>query len=163
MYAKLLQPCLTLQPCGLYLTRLFCPWDSPGKNNGVSCHALLQGIFPTQGSNMHLSHCKWILYRWAIREAHIRWCIIKPLEERNPVICSNIVDMKCIHMCFFIMIFKKEKMYLLKDLIVTFLHFMTFNSCEFPCIYVVNPDFTSWVHGFIVLHTFEKKCWSLFL
>ena len=32
-----------------------CPWDSPGKNTGVGCHALLQGIFPTQGSNPHLS------------------------------------------------------------------------------------------------------------
>ena len=31
--------------------RLLCPWDSPGKNTGVDCHALLQGIFPTQGSN----------------------------------------------------------------------------------------------------------------
>ena len=31
--------------------RLFCPWDSPGKNTGVGCHALLQGILPTQGSN----------------------------------------------------------------------------------------------------------------
>ena len=29
-------------------------WDPPGKNTGVSCHALLQGIFPTQGSNSHL-------------------------------------------------------------------------------------------------------------
>ena len=28
--------------------------DSPGKNTGVGCHALLQGIFPTQGSNLHL-------------------------------------------------------------------------------------------------------------
>ena len=34
--------------------RLLCPWDSPGKNTGVGCHALLQGIFPTQGSNSHL-------------------------------------------------------------------------------------------------------------
>ena len=32
-------------------TRLLCPWDSPGKNTGVGCHFLLQGIFPTQGSN----------------------------------------------------------------------------------------------------------------
>ena len=32
-------------------TRLLCPWDSPGKNTGVGCHALLQGIFPIQGSN----------------------------------------------------------------------------------------------------------------
>ena len=29
---------------------LLCPWDSPGKNPGVGCHALLQGIFLTQGS-----------------------------------------------------------------------------------------------------------------
>ena len=29
----------------------FCPWDSPGKNTAVDCHALLQGIFLTQGSN----------------------------------------------------------------------------------------------------------------
>ena len=29
--------------------RLLCRWDSPGKNTGVDCHALLQGIFPTQG------------------------------------------------------------------------------------------------------------------
>ena len=31
--------------------RLLCPWDSAGKNTGVGCHSLLQGIFPTQGSN----------------------------------------------------------------------------------------------------------------
>ena len=32
-------------------TRLLCTWDSPGKTTGVSCHALLQGIFPNQGLN----------------------------------------------------------------------------------------------------------------
>ena len=36
--------------------------DSPGKNTGVGCHALLQGIFPTQGSNPGVPHCRWILY-----------------------------------------------------------------------------------------------------
>jgi len=36
--------------------------DSPGKNTGVGCHALLQGIFPTQGSNPSLLHCRWVLY-----------------------------------------------------------------------------------------------------
>ena len=36
--------------------------DSPGKNTGVDCHALLQGIFPTQGSNPGLPHCRRILY-----------------------------------------------------------------------------------------------------
>ena len=33
---------------------------SAGKNTGVGCHALLQGIFPTQGSNPGLPHCRWI-------------------------------------------------------------------------------------------------------
>ena len=36
--------------------------DSPGKNTGVGWHAILQGIFPTQGSNPDLPHCRWILY-----------------------------------------------------------------------------------------------------
>ena len=36
--------------------------DSPGKNTGVGCHALLQGIFPTQGSNPGLPYCRQILY-----------------------------------------------------------------------------------------------------
>ena len=43
------------------LARLLCPGDSPGKNTGGGCHALLQGIFPTQGSNSGLPHCRWIL------------------------------------------------------------------------------------------------------
>ena len=41
---------------GLQSTRLFCPWDSPGKNTGVGCHFLLSGIFQTQGSNLSLLH-----------------------------------------------------------------------------------------------------------
>ena len=40
------------RPHGLQHTRLLCPWDFPGKNTGVGC--LLQGIFPTQGSNLCL-------------------------------------------------------------------------------------------------------------
>ena len=44
----------SLRPHGLQPTGLLCPWDSPGKNTGVGCHALLQGIFPTQGLNLHL-------------------------------------------------------------------------------------------------------------
>ena len=44
----------SLKPYGLQLTKLLCPWDSPCTNSGVGCHALLQGIFLTQGSNLHL-------------------------------------------------------------------------------------------------------------
>ena len=42
--------------------RLLCPWDSPGKNTVVGCHFLFQGIFPTQGSNQGLPHCRQMLY-----------------------------------------------------------------------------------------------------
>ena len=42
-------------------TRPLCPWDSPDKNIGPGCHFLLQGIFPTQGSNSHLC----LLHKWA--------------------------------------------------------------------------------------------------
>ena len=48
-------------------------WNSPGKCTGMGCHALLQGIFPTQGSNPGLLHCRQILYHWATREAHIEY------------------------------------------------------------------------------------------
>ena len=41
----------SVQPNGLWLARLLCPWDSPGKKTEVGCHALLQGIFLTQGLN----------------------------------------------------------------------------------------------------------------
>ena len=45
-----------------YLKWLLCPWNPPGRNTGVGCYFLLQGIFPTQGSNMGLLHCRQMLY-----------------------------------------------------------------------------------------------------
>ena len=51
------QSCPTLcDPMDRGPPRLLCPRNSPGKNTGVGCHFLLQGIFPTQGSNPHLLH-----------------------------------------------------------------------------------------------------------
>ena len=47
-----------LQPHGLY-----SPWNSPGKNTGVGSLSLLQEVFPTQGSNPGLPHCRQILYQ----------------------------------------------------------------------------------------------------
>ena len=52
----------SLWPYGLLPTRLLCSQDSSGKNTGVGCHALLQGIFPIQGLNPHLS---W-LFHWQV-------------------------------------------------------------------------------------------------
>ena len=52
----------SLQPHGLY-----SPWNSPGQNTGVGNCSLLQGIFPTQGSNTGLPHCRQILTSGAPR------------------------------------------------------------------------------------------------
>ena len=46
----------SLRPHELWPIRFPCLWDFPGKNTGVGCHSLLQGIFPTQGLNPHLLH-----------------------------------------------------------------------------------------------------------
>ena len=48
----------SLQPHGLY-----SPWNSPGQNTEMGSLSLLQGIFPTQGLNPGLSHCRRILYQ----------------------------------------------------------------------------------------------------
>ena len=48
----------SLQPHGLY-----SPWNSPDQNTGVGSLSLLQGIFPTQGWNPGLPHCRQILYQ----------------------------------------------------------------------------------------------------
>ena len=59
MRVEVAQSCPTLcDPHGLY-----SPWSSPGQNTGVGSLSLLQGIFPTQGSNPGLPHCRWILYQ----------------------------------------------------------------------------------------------------
>ena len=61
LYAQSLQLCLRLCDPMDYNLPGSSPWDSPGKNTGVGCHFLLQGIFQTQGLNPHLL-C--LLYGW---------------------------------------------------------------------------------------------------
>ena len=51
----------------LQLRGLYCPWDSPGQNTGVGSLSLLQGIFPTQGSNPSCLHCRQVLYQMSHR------------------------------------------------------------------------------------------------
>ena len=51
----------SLQTHGLEPARLLYPWNSPGKNTGVSCHSPLQQIFLTQGLNLSLLNCRQIL------------------------------------------------------------------------------------------------------
>ena len=56
----------SLQLHGLKPTRLLCPRNSPGKNTGVGCSSLLQGIFLTHRSNLDFLHCRQILYHLSI-------------------------------------------------------------------------------------------------
>ena len=56
------------QPLKVKVSQLWChglysPWNSPGQNTGVGSCSLLQGVFPTQGLNPGLPHCRWILYQ----------------------------------------------------------------------------------------------------
>ena len=53
----------SLRPHGLK-----SPWNPPGQNTGVGCHSLLQGIFPPQGLNAGVLHCRWILYQLSHQE-----------------------------------------------------------------------------------------------
>ena len=47
---------------------LYSPWNSPGQNTGVDSLSFLQGIFPTQGLNPGLPHCRQILYQLSHKE-----------------------------------------------------------------------------------------------
>ena len=60
----------SLRPQGLY-----SPWNSLGQNTGVGSLSLLQGIFPTQGSNPGLPHCRQILYQLSHQGSpgKVRW------------------------------------------------------------------------------------------
>ena len=88
----------SLSPHGLQPIRLLCPWDSPGKNTGIGCHNLLQGIFPTQGSNSGLLHCRWILYQLSYqRSPRILELVAYPFsresyQSRNQTGVSCIAD-----------------------------------------------------------------------
>ena len=61
LWSEVAQSCPTL--CNPMGTRLLCPWDFLGKSTGVGCHSLLQEIFPTQGLNSGLPHCRQMLNR----------------------------------------------------------------------------------------------------
>ena len=80
--------------------RLLCPWNSPGKNTGVGCHFLLQGIFLTQGSNLSLLH--WQMDSLPLRQLQFSYSVVSdslrphglqharlPYPSPTPGACSN--------------------------------------------------------------------------
>ena len=81
----------SLRPHGLQPTRHLCPWNFPGKSTGLSCHFLLQGIFPTQGSNSGLPHYRQTLYHLSHRESPViyeggsKWVKV---TQSCPILCD---------------------------------------------------------------------------
>ena len=96
-------------------------WNSPGKNTGVGCHALLQGIFLTQGSNPGLLYCGQILYclshqgrpAWPVRHIktwplHRRFCLSFSSDTQSSRWTKRLATLirpcgllqMCLRMCF---------------------------------------------------------------
>ena len=71
------------RPYGLESTRLLCPRDFAGKNSGVGCHFLLHWIFPTQGLNPGLLHCRQMLYPLSHQGSGCESWIIKKAESQR--------------------------------------------------------------------------------
>ena len=71
-------------PPGLYPAKLLCPWNSPGKNTGLGCHSLLQGIFLTQGANAGVSHSRHSLHHLSHQEI--------PISAISCDICLSLTD-----------------------------------------------------------------------
>ena len=87
----------SLQPHGIY-----SPWNSPGQNNGVDSLSLHQGIFPTQGWNPGLPHCRQILYQLSHRGSPAQLChILKHSHQREISSHSRVPGVSLYDMCFF--------------------------------------------------------------
>ena len=78
------------RPCGPWPTRLLGSWDSPCKNTGMG-HALFQGIFPTQESNLRLLH----LLHWQAGSLPL-------VPSGKPLVSYMIVQMICFNYCVFV-------------------------------------------------------------
>ena len=83
----------SLQPHGLQPARLLCPWNFPGKNTGVGCYFLHQGIFPTQGLKTHflrLLHSRRILYQLSHQGSLSSYEVV---VKSNLIYCINCLIM----------------------------------------------------------------------
>ena len=87
---------------------LYSPWNSLGQNTGMGSLSFLQGIFPTQGSNPGLPHCRWILYQLSHKESPriLEW-IAYPFSSRSSR-PKHQTGVSCITCGFFINLATRE-------------------------------------------------------
>ena len=101
----------SLQPQGLY-----SPWNFPGNDTGVGCHALLQGIFPTQQLNAGLPHCRQILYQLSHkRSPEILEKVAYPFSSGSSW-ARNQTGVSCIAGRFF-------TNWSIREMLITYLHY----------------------------------------
>ena len=72
--------------------RLCNPWNSLGQNTGLDSLSLLQGIFPTQGLNLGLPHCRWILYQLSYLTVIHKNLRIFSRSPRKSVLSNPVLD-----------------------------------------------------------------------
>ena len=85
----------------------YSPWNSPGQNTGVGSLSLLQGIFPTQGSNPGLPHCRQVLYQLSHKECEILsncgdgdgWALISCYRAQAAGFYSSSAQLSCSLAC----------------------------------------------------------------
>ena len=97
----------SLQPDGLY-----SPWNSPGQNAGAGSRSRLQRIFPTQGSNPSLLHCRWILHCLSHQGSPriLEW-VVYPFSSRSSW-PRNWIRISCIAVGFFTSWATREALYM---------------------------------------------------
>ena len=114
----------SLRPHGLQPARILCAWNFPGKKIGVSCHSLLQGIFPTQGLNSGLLNCRQILYHVSCQGSpaiealinqslkHILHKVIFQFLNFHLIyLCSPQFTPEILHLCFISLITLFQNLY----------------------------------------------------
>ena len=87
---KVAQLHMTLRPHGWY-----SPWNSPGQNTGMGSLSLLQWMFPTQGSNPGLLHCRRILYQLSHQGRPLQrrgWCYLLAIHGKARMSLGNISE-----------------------------------------------------------------------
>ena len=88
----------SLRPHGLYSSPgSSVHGDSPGKNTSVGCHALFQEIFPTQGSNPGLPHCRQILYCLSHQGSFCFHATLNTSHTLLPLLCPQVCSL-CLHL-----------------------------------------------------------------
>ena len=110
---------------------LYSPWNSPGQNSGVCSLSLLQGIFPTQGSNPGLPHCRQILYQLSHKQSPriLEW-VAYPFSKGSSL-SRNRTRVSCIAGGFFTNWAMREAhtIYTCICILVTLSHLQVYSCC----------------------------------